>query len=116
CAWWWVNGVVWANEIDDQRDLPEPINIDLRMLRYQMQFTAGRTWEQRQNHMVIYRTAAHTATSILGIHDGRIALTQQFREAKFYDSSAVVIAVSGRPSLARYLNDNTIQLSVSPAQ
>jgi len=112
----WPNGDVMAIEIDDRRERPEPINIDLRMLRYQMQFTKDRTWEQRQNHEVIFRTAAHTATSILGSKDGRITLTQQFREGTFYDSSAVAIAVTGRPSRTRYLNDNTVQLSVAPAR
>jgi hypothetical protein len=107
---------VMAIEIDDQRAQPEPINIDLRMLRYQMQFTVGKTWEQRQNHTIIYRTAAHTATSILGIRDGRVTLVQQFREGSFYDSSAVGIAVSGRPSRARYLNDSTVQLSATAAR
>jgi Domain of unknown function (DUF5703) len=74
----WPGGDAMAIEIDDQREHPEAINVELRMLRYQMQFTAGRTWEQRQNHEVIYRTAAHTATSTLGVKDGRITLTQQF--------------------------------------
>src|SRR5690242_19230042 len=112
----WPNGDVMAIDVDDQRAAPEPINIDLRMLRYQMQFMVGKTWEQRQNHTVIYRTAAHTATSILGIKDGRITLTQQFREDTFYDSSAVAIAITGRASRARYLNDNTVQLSAAPAK
>jgi Glycosyl hydrolase family 95 catalytic domain len=112
----WPNGDVMAIDVDDQRAAPEPINIDLRMLRYQMQFAVGKTWEQRQNHTVIYRTAAHTATSILGIKDGRITLTQQFREGTFYDSSAVAIAITGRASRARYLNDNTVQLSAAPAK
>lgn len=109
----WPNGDVMAIEVDDQRVRPEPINVDLRMLRYQMQFTTGRTWEQRQNHAVIYRTAAHTATSTLGIRGGRITLTQQYREGAFYDSSAVAIAVTGRESRARYLNDTTVQLSAA---
>ena len=112
----WPNGDVMAIEIDDQRAQPEPVNIDLRMLRYQMQFTPGQTWEQRQTHSVIFRTNAHTGTSTLGIHDGRITLTQQYREDAFYDSSAVAIAVTGRASRARYLNDNTVQLSAVPGK
>ncbi|HUK15361.1 MAG TPA: hypothetical protein VLW65_03065 [Bryobacteraceae bacterium] len=112
----WPGGDAMAIEIDDQREHPEAINVELRMLRYQMQFTAGRTWEQRQNHEVIYRTSAHTATSILGVKDGRITLTQQFREGAFYDSSGVAVGISGRPSRARYLNDNTVQLSAAPAR
>ena len=109
----WPNGDVLAVEIDDQRAQPEAINIDLRMLRYQIQFAVGRTHELSQQHAVMYRTAGHTATSILGIADGRITLTQQFREGAFYGSSAVAIGVVGRPSRARYLNQSTVQLSAA---
>jgi hypothetical protein len=112
----WPNGDVMAVEIDEQRDRPAAINIDLRMLRYQMQYTSGRTYELAKNHTVVFRTAAHTATSILGVHDGRITLTQQFREGDFYGSSAVAMGVLGRPSRARYLNQSTVQLSAAPGK
>ncbi len=107
----WPAGDVMAIEIDDRRERPAAITIELRMLRYQMQYTNGRTWEMTKEHAVQFRTAGHTATSILGIQDGRITLTQQFREDGFYDSSAVAIAVAGRPSRARYRNQSTVQLS-----
>jgi hypothetical protein len=100
-----------AVEIDNQRSAPEPVNIDLRMLRYQIQRVTGRNFELASRHAVEFQTAEHRATSILGIRDGRITLTQQFRENSFYDSSAVAIGVVGRPSKARYLNDSTVQLS-----
>jgi hypothetical protein len=112
----WPNGDVMAVEINDQRQQPEAINIDLRMLRYQIQFALGQNWELRQNHAVMVRTAAHTATSILGVTDGRITLTQQFREGSFYDSSAVAIGVVGRAARARYLNESTVQLSAAPGR
>ena len=110
----WPHGDVIAIEIDDQRSQPTAINIDLRMLRYQMQFTPGRTAESASSHAVIFRTAAHTATSTLGIRDGRITLTQQFREEAFYGSSAVAIGVVGRASRARYANQTTVRLSAAP--
>ncbi len=112
----WPNGDVMAVEIDDQRPQPSAINIDLRMLRYQMQFTPGESYEMARKHAVVFRTANHTATSILGIRDGRTTLTQQFRELDFYGSSAVAVAVIGRPSRARYLNQTTVQLSAAPAR
>jgi hypothetical protein len=112
----WSSGDVMAIEIDDQREHPDAIHIDLRMLRYQMQFEKGRTYENRQNHAVVYHTGAHTATSILGIRDGRITLTQQFREGGFYDSSAVAIAVAGRAARARFLNETTVQLAAAPGK
>jgi hypothetical protein len=112
----WPNGDVMAVEINDQRQQPEAINIDLRMLRYQIQFAAGHNFELRQNHAVMFRTAAHTTTSILGANDGRITLTQQFREGTFYDSSVVVIGIVGRAARTRYLNESTVQLSAAPGR
>ncbi len=109
----WPNGDVMAVEIDDQRAQPAAINIDLRMLRHQVQYERGRNYELARNHTAMFRTAAHAATSVLGVQDGRITLAQQFREGNFYDSSAVAIAVLGRPSRARYLNQSTVQLSAA---
>lgn len=109
----WPRRDVMAVEIDDQRSAPEPVNIDLRMLRYQIQRVTGRNFELASRHAVEFQTAEHRATSILGILDGRITLTQQFRENSFYDSSAVAIGVVGRSSKARYLNDSTVQLSAA---
>ncbi|HEX6463785.1 MAG TPA: hypothetical protein VFZ98_05010, partial [Vicinamibacterales bacterium] len=110
----WPDGDVIAIEIDDERAQPEPINVDLRMLRYQMQYTAGRTAELAREHTVVFHTGAHEAASRLGIRDGRITLTQQFREDRFYDSSAVAIGVLGRASKVRYLDDTTVQISAAP--
>jgi hypothetical protein len=112
----WPNGDVVAIEIDDERAEPAAVNIDLRMLRYQAQYTPGRTADLAKAHAVVFRTAAHTAMSTLAIADGRITLTQQFREGEFYDSSAVAIAVIGRRSRARYLNQSTVQLSAVPGR
>jgi hypothetical protein len=112
----WPDRDVMAIEIEDQREQPAAVNIDLRMLRYQMQYHPRLTFELAQRHSVIFRTAAHTATSTLGIHEGRITLTQQFREGDYYGSSAVAIGVLGRASRARYLNQTTVQLSAAPGK
>ncbi len=112
----WPDGDVIAIEIDDQRAKPSPIDIDLRMLRYQDQYTPGRTAELAKEHAAIFRTKAQTATSILGIRGARITLTQQFREGDFYDSSAIAIAVLGRASHAQYLNQTTVRLSAAPGR
>ena len=50
------------------------------------------------------------------IRDGKIVLTQEFREAGFYDSSAVAIAVVGREATADYANESTVRLLVSPGK
>lgn len=112
----WPNGDVIALEIDDQRDQPAAVNIDLRMLRYQIQYHHGQNYRLARDHAVMFRTAEHIATATLLVDDGRIALTQQFREGKYYGASAVAVGVVGRPSRARYLNQSTVQLSVAPGK
>ena len=116
----WPHRDVMAVEIDDQRIAPEPINIDLRMLRYQVQRITGRNYELVKQHAVEFQTAQHRATSILSIRDGRITLTQKYQEAfkdalPFYDASAVAIGVIGRASRARYLNDAITPMATAEA-
>ena len=110
----WNAHDVMAIEIDDQRERPEPINIDLRMLRYALQYFNSMNWKLTTNHAVIYKTADHYATSQLHIRDGAILLTQRFVENKFFDSSAVAISIVGRESRPRFLNESTVQLSAAP--
>jgi hypothetical protein len=117
----WPRRDVMAVEIDDRRATPEPINIDLRMLRYQVKRVTGRNYELARQHAVEFQTAQHRATSILGIAGGRITLTQKYQEAfkdapSFYDASAVAVGVIGRASRARYLNDAIVQLSAAPGR
>jgi hypothetical protein len=109
----WPQRDVMAVEIDDQRAAPEPVNIDLRMLRYARQFIPGKTHELEQSHAVEVHTVEHIARSQLDIRDGRILLVQQFTERDFYGSSAVAIGVIGRAARARYLNETTVQLSAA---
>jgi hypothetical protein len=112
----WPKADVMAIEIDDKRRSPEPISIDLRMLRYQMQGFFGQNYKLTTEHAVMVQTANHYATSRLGISDGRITLTQEFHELDFYDSSAIAIGVEGRKARARYLNESTVQLVAAPGR
>jgi hypothetical protein len=112
----WPERDVLAVEIDDRRATPETINIDLRMLRFAMQRITGKNFQLSRDHANEVHTAEHTARSQLHIREGRIALTQQFEERGFYDSSAVAVAVVGRPARARYLNETTVQLSAAPGR
>lgn len=107
---------VFAIEVEDRREQLPPINIDLRMLRYAMQYVPHRNFELSQQHAVMVRTNAHLATSRLEIRKGRIALAQMFEEGEFYCSSAIVIGVSGRPTKARHMNESTVRLSVAPGK
>ncbi len=110
----WNAHDVMAIEIEDRRKHSEPVNIDLRMLRYALQYFSGMNWQMTSNHAVIVKTANHYATSQLHIRDGAILLTQRFSENQFFDSSAIAIAVLGRESKPRFLNESTVQLSAAP--
>ncbi len=103
-------------EIDDQRPRPEPIHIDLRMLRYVMQYIAHENYDMTKRHSVKIVSRNHSATSTLGIRNGRIVLTQEFREGDYYNASAVAIGVVGRPAKAKYANDSTVRLGVAPGR
>jgi hypothetical protein len=106
---------VFAIEIDDQRPQPAPINIDLRMVRYVMQYHPGQNAELAKNHTVLVNTGGHSAASTIGTRDGAIWLTQVFREDDYYDASAVAIRIVGRESKARFVNDSTVRLAAAPA-
>jgi len=110
----WHEQDVIAIEIEDQRESAIPINIDLRMLRYLRQYYPEQNYELASHHAVKVRTRAHTATSQLHIRNRRIILTQKFRENDFYNASSVAISILGRKSIARYLNESTVQLTASP--
>jgi hypothetical protein len=112
----WNERDVMAVEIDDQRAQPAPVNIDLRMLRYAVQYHEGQNWELTQRHTVLIRTANHTAASKVEIRDGRVILTQEFREGDYYNASAVAIGVTGRKAKAKYVNDSTVRLSAAPGK
>ncbi len=112
---WHARDVI-AIEIEDRREHPEPINIDLRMLRYAIQYFDSMNWQLTANHAVTVRTANHYATTQLHVRGGAILLTQRFAENGFFDSSAVAVEVVGRESRPRFLNESTVQLSVAPGQ
>ncbi|MFB0525090.1 MAG: hypothetical protein ACETVZ_06080, partial [Phycisphaerae bacterium] len=105
----WPERDVMAVEVDDQRTQPAPVNVDLRMLRYAIQYHSRLNYELVKNHSVMVRTRSHTARSTLDIRNGRIILTQEFREGDYYNASAVAIGVISRPSKAKYANDSTVR-------
>jgi len=96
----WHERDVMAVEIDDQRAQPAPVSIDLRMLRYAIQYHVGQNWELASRRTVMVRTRNHTAASRLEIRDGRILLTQEFREGNHYSASAV--RLSAAPGKGRF--------------
>jgi hypothetical protein len=112
----WHEKDVIAVEVDDRRSQPLPINIDLRMLRYQIQYSAGRNWELTSRHMVSMRNRSHTAASTLRIERDKVALLQEFREDKHYCASAVLVGVTGRKVKASYANEATVRLTIAPGR
>jgi hypothetical protein len=109
----WPERDVMAVEINDQRDQPSSVNIDLRMLRFVSQYHSRQNYELMKSNSVMVRTRSHTAKSSLDICNGRVILTQEFREGDYYDASAVAIGVLGRQSKAKYANDSTVRLSAA---
>jgi hypothetical protein len=105
-----------AVEIDDRREQPAPVSIDLRMLRFAHQYVARQNYELTSQHANQVQSGGHTATSRLDIRDGSIVLVQEFREGNYYNASAVAIGVVGRKSAARFANESTVRLSAAPGK
>jgi hypothetical protein len=100
--------------VDDRCPRPRVINIDLRMLRYVVQYIDHENYDLSRQHAVKVVLRNHSATSALAIRNGRIILTQQYREGDYYNSSAVAIGVVGRRFRAKIANDSTVRLAVAP--
>jgi len=112
----WDGGDVMAVEVNDERPQPWPVRIDLRMLRYVVQFHFRQNWELTRRHAIDVSTRNHDATSQLEIRDGNIILKQEFREASHFNSSAVAIRILGRVAKAKYSNDLTVSLTSAPGR
>lgn len=88
-----------AIEIDDARDEAAVIRGVLRMLR-----------------PASVRKSGHTATSELCEKDGRVVLTQEFREGQYVCRSAVAISFSGASSSVGPQDAMSRQLCAGPRQ
>jgi hypothetical protein len=105
---------VMAVEVNDRRTRAAGVNVDLRMLRYAIQYLEGENFELASRHTVKYVTRNHSATSKLGIRNGRTVLTQEFREGSYYNSSAVAVGVLGRRARAKFTSDQAVRLAAAP--
>jgi hypothetical protein len=105
-----------AVEIDDKRGQPMPITVDLRMLRYMIQYIEGKNYALENSHSVAVVTRNQTATSALGTAKSRITLKQEFREGDYYNASAIAIEAIGRRAKASYANESTVRLSLPPGR
>jgi hypothetical protein len=111
----WHERDVIAIEVDDRRSVPEPIQINLRMLRSASQYFGGAMEKMLADRIVAVRTREHTAHSQISARDGRILLTQDFEEGAHRAKSAVAIALLGRRTLTRFANETEVRI-VSPAE
>lgn len=105
-----------AIEIDDRRGNAPPVSVYLRMLRYATTYVRGRPFPSTtQPHSNVIQTGEHTATSALEVRDnGRIVLTQEFREKQFYNASAVAARVVGHAARASVENETTVRATAGP--
>ena len=113
----WPAGDIIAIEIQDDRQTPSAISIDLRMLRYAMRYSRGRNYQLATNHTVLIQNRRHTAASTLKTREGRILLSQEFREGDYHDSSALIVSVIGRrdgiPAATLAEMDKTVEMSAA---
>jgi hypothetical protein len=111
----WHERDVIAIEVDDRRTAPEPIQINLRMLRSSSQYASGPMEQMIADRVVAVRTRDHTAASRIAARDGRILLTQDFEEGTHHAKSAVAVALLGRKAFTRFANETEVRI-VSPAE
>ena len=111
----WHERDVIAIEVDDRRNVPEPIQISLRMLRSGSQYFGGAMEKMIAERSVTVRTREHTARSQLSERNGRILLTQDFEEGTHRAQSAVAIALLGRRAMIRFANETEVRI-VSPPE
>jgi Domain of unknown function (DUF5703) len=112
----WPAKDVMVVEIDDRRRTPEPVKINLRMLRYASQYFGQELETFAANHSVAVQTRNQRATSQLLIRDDKIILTQEFREGDYFNSSAVAIGVTGRRAKTKFASDTELCLTAWPGR
>src|SRR5215510_6532966 len=112
----WPAKDVMAVELDDRRGRPEPLKINLRMLRYASQYFGQELETLVANHSVAVQTRSHRATSQLQIKGDKIILTQEFREGDYLNRSAVAIAGAGRRVRAKFASETELRLTAWPGR
>lgn len=112
----WPSLDVMAVEIDDRRAMPEPVRINLRMLRSASQYFGQELETFAENHMVAVQNRNHRAVSQLHIKGDRIILTQEFREGDYVNRSAVAIGVVGRNVKPRFASESEVCIIARSSQ
>jgi hypothetical protein len=112
----WPAHDVIAIEVEDQRRVPEPISVSLRMLRHASQYFGQELEKFATEHTVAVQTRNHRAESQLIVRGDRIVLKQEFKEGKYLNRSAVAIAVIGRPARAKFVDEVELRLTSRPSR
>ncbi|MCX6634485.1 MAG: DUF5703 domain-containing protein, partial [Acidobacteria bacterium] len=110
----WPEQDVMAVEVEDRRKTPEPVQVNLRMLRHAAQYFGGRLETMARDHVVTVQNRGHTAASQLAVRGDRILLTQEFREGDHCSKSAVAIGMVGRQAKPRLANETELRLAAAP--
>ncbi len=110
----WPTQDVMAVTVDDRRTTREPVSIALRMLRSETKYFGNQLEPMARDHIVTVQNRNHTAASRLFVREGRIALTQEFREGTYCCKSAIAIGVVGHAVRARILNETDVSITVTP--
>ncbi|MEO7143217.1 MAG: DUF5703 domain-containing protein, partial [Bryobacteraceae bacterium] len=108
----WPAQDVMAIEVDDRRAARPPVSVTLRMLRYSTKYFGKQLEEFARDRIVMVETRNQTAASQLLIRDGRIGLTQEFREGAFYCGSAVAAAIAGGDAAPRFVNETDVAITL----
>jgi len=111
----WPSQDVMAVAIDDRRAMPEPIKINLRMLRSGSQYFGQELETFAENHIVAVQNRNHRAVSQLHIKGDRIILTQEFREGDYINRSAVAIGVVERNVKTKFASETEVCITVPPS-
>ena len=112
----WPHADVIAIECNDQRKDPQPIAVELRMLRYARQYLPGRNYKLAQEQTVEVQTRNQFAASQISVRENAAVLVQRFREGKFYSTSAVAACIMGRPAQTRLLGDYGVRTAAKAQQ
>jgi hypothetical protein len=110
----WPEQDVMAIAVEDTRRSGEPVSVTLRMLRYATQYFGQRLETMIRDRIVTVQNRSHTAASQLLIKDGRIILTQEFREGDYCCKSAVAVSLAGVQHRARFMNETDVRVTAQP--
>ena len=112
----WPARDVFAIEVEDRREPPQPIHVSLRMLRFAVSYS-GDDFEPRiKERAVVVRSFHHLARSRLHGEGQTIALTQEFREGEHFNSSAVAARIVGRDASVQFPHESEVRLEAPPAR